>query len=66
MGEDDLHFVQGISGPQEIKEDAHGHQSKENTEDAIAGNRERGLDGELLQVYDVKGKRKLDAKIRQP
>src|ERR1700735_3280459 len=66
VSEDGLHFVYGISHPQKVKEDRHGHQGEEDSKDTVAGDRERSLDGELLQVNQAKREGNLHAKIREP
>ena len=63
---DGLHFIQCILHPQAIVDEPHRHQAKQNPADTVAGNGERSLDGELLQINQVKGQGELHAKIGKP
>ncbi len=63
---DRLHFIQRILHPQAIVDKPHRHQAKQNPADTVSGNGERSLDGELLQINQVKGQGKLHPKIGKP
>ena len=49
-----LHFVDGVRHPQPVEEQPHADQAEQHADDAIAGDGERSLDRELLQIESGK------------